>query len=90
MWMLCHSVEGSVSPFTVHPWLKPVSEWFNLIAFLETADSDVHIVHISRIIVAYTLESLSSLVYIIHNLQATINFKKKNTKNETQKSEGTH
>ena len=38
-----------------------VSEWFNLRAFLGTEDSEVHIVHVSRIITAYTLESLSSL-----------------------------
>ena len=38
-----------------------VSEWLNLTAFLGTAYSEVHIVHISRVIIAYTLESLSSL-----------------------------
>ena len=70
--------------------LGTVSEWLNLAAFLGTTDSEVHIVHISRVIVAYTLESLSSLTQITHNLQATINFKKKDIKNETQKSEGTH
>ena len=41
-------------------WLE-VSEWLNLAAFLGTADSEVHIVHISHVITAYTLESLSSL-----------------------------
>ena len=56
-------------------------------AFLGTADSEVHIIHV---IIAYTLESLSSLTQITHSLQATINFKKKNIKNEQQKSEGTH
>ena len=40
---------------------KWVSEWLNLISFRGTADSEVHIVHISRVIIAYTLESLSSL-----------------------------
>ena len=54
-----------------------VSEWLNLAAFLMTADSEVHIVHISHVIIAYTLESLSSLAQIMDNLQATINFKKK-------------
>ena len=39
-------------------WL---SEWLNLTAFLGTVGSEVHIVHISRVIIAYT-----------HNLQATI------------------
>ena len=37
------------------------SEWLNFMAFLGTADSEVHIVHISRVITAYTLESSSSL-----------------------------
>ena len=66
-----------------------MSEWLSLTAFLEKADIDVHIVHISRVIKAYTLESLSSLTYITHNLQATINFKKEWIKKE-QKGEGTH
>ena len=67
-----------------------VSEWLNLTAFLETAEGEVHMVHISRVIIAYTFESLSSHTYITHNLQATINLKKNYIKNETQKSEGTH
>ena len=54
------------------------------------ADSKVHIVHISRVITAYTLESLSSLTQITHNLQATINFKEKGIEKEQKKSEGTH
>ena len=66
------------------------SEWLNLKASLGTVDSEVHIVHISHVITAYTLKSLSSLIYITHNLQATINFKKKGIKKEQQKSEGTH
>ena len=37
------------------------SEWLNLMAFLRTVDSEVHIVHISCEITAYTLESLPSL-----------------------------
>ena len=37
------------------------SEWFSLTAFLRTADVEVHIVYISRVIIAYTLESLSFL-----------------------------
>ena len=40
---------------------QSVSEWLNLTAFLWTADSEVHIFHISRVIIAYALESLSSL-----------------------------
>ena len=45
-----------------------------------TADSKVHVVHISLVIIACTLESLSSLTEITHNLLATVmtvNFKKK-------------
>ena len=42
-------------------WIEWVSEWLNLIAFLGTADSEVHIVHMSREITAYILKSLSSL-----------------------------
>ena len=34
--------------------LVSVSEWLNLTAFLGTADSEVHIVHISHVIIAYT------------------------------------
>ena len=41
--------------------MRKVSEGLSLTAFLGTVDSEVHIVHISRVIVAYTLESLSSL-----------------------------
>ena len=48
---------------------RGVSEWKYLMAFLGTADSKVHIVHISLVIIAYTLESLSSLTQITHNLQ---------------------
>ena len=69
---------------------KGVSEWLSLMAFLGTADIGVHIVHTSRKIIAYTLESLSLLTQIPHNLQATINFKKKDIKKETQQSEGPH
>ena len=51
-----------------------VSEWLNLMAFLETADGEVHIFHISCAIITYALESLSSLTQITQNLQVTINF----------------
>ena len=37
------------------------SEWLSLTAFLGTVDIGVHIVHLSGVIVAYTLESLFSL-----------------------------
>ena len=38
-----------------------VSEWLCLTAFLRTADIEVHEVYISRVIIAYKLESLPSL-----------------------------
>ena len=37
-----------------------MSKWLNLMAFLGTADSEVHIVHISHVIIAYTLEVLKN------------------------------
>ena len=48
---------------TCQIWMefKGVSESLNLTVFLGTVDIEVHIVHISCAIVAYTLESLSSL-----------------------------
>ena len=46
--------------FTMIRW-QGVSEWFSLTAFLRTADIEVHIVHTSRVVIAYTLKSLSSL-----------------------------
>ena len=50
---------------------------------------EVQVVHISRVIIAYTLESLSSLTQITHNPQAIINFKKTGIKKE-QLNEDTH
>ena len=47
-----------------------------------TEDSNVHLVNISNVIVAYTLESLSSLTWITHNLPAI--------EKEQQKSESTN
>ena len=55
------------------------------VPFLGTVDSEVHIVHISFVITAYTLESLSSLTQITHNLQAIINLNKKGIKKITTK-----
>ena len=55
---------------TCNEW---VTEWLYLTVFLGTADSEVDIVHINRVIVPYTLELLFS----------AINFKKKYLKNET-------
>ena len=52
-----------------------LQEWvikFN--CHLGTADIRVRIVHTSCVIIAYTLESLSSLTQVTHNLQVTINF----------------
>ena len=48
---------------TVHTEIETgwVSEWFSLTGFLRTADIEVHIVHTSRVVIAYTLKSLSSL-----------------------------
>ena len=56
--------------------LTKVSEWLSLTAFWGTTDIGVHVVHTSRVIIAYTLISLVSLTYITHNVQTTINFKK--------------
>ena len=39
-----------------------MSEWLSLTAFWGTADIGVHVVHTRRIIITYTLESLSSLI----------------------------
>ena len=70
-----------------------VSGWvirFN--GLLRTVDT----VHISpynpyiHVIITYTLESLSSLTKITHNLQVTINFRKKWIKHTHTQSEGTH
>ena len=68
--------ESNKANCNTHPseW---VSEWLNLMVFLGTADSEVHIVHRRRVIKAYTLESSSSLTQIIHNLHTTIYFEKK-------------
>ena len=44
--------------FWVSEW---VSEWLSLTAFLGTEDIGVHVVYTSRVFIAYTLESLSSL-----------------------------
>ena len=66
-------------------------EWvikFNSLS--RAADSEVHAVHISHVIIAYTYESLSSLTQITHNLQAPINFIEKYINKEKQKREGTH
>ena len=45
-----------------------VSEWLSSTAFLGTADIGVHIVHTSTVIIAFTLESLSSLTHAIENI----------------------
>ena len=59
-----------------------VSEFNSL---LGTEDIRVHVVNTSHVIMTYTLELSSSVIYIIQNLQATIQFKKKYIKKETQK-----
>ena len=63
-------------------------QWVN--SLFGIANIGVHIVHTSRIIITYTLESLSSHTKITHSIQTTIHFEKKDIKKETQKSEGTH
>ena len=45
-----------------------------------TADIGAHVVLTSHVITTYTLESLSFLTQITYNIQATINFKKKDIK----------
>ena len=67
-----------------------MSEWmikFNGLSRI--ADSEVHVIHISRVILTYTLESLSSHTYTTCNLHANINVKQKEIKRK-QKTEGTH
>ena len=46
--------KSNVGHGILHKW---VSEWLNLMAFLGTEGSEVHIIHISHVITAYTLES---------------------------------
>ena len=43
-----------------------------------TAEDEVDVVNISRVIIAHTLESLSPHTTITHNIQATFHFKKNN------------
>ena len=66
-----------------------VSEWLSLTAFFRTAGSEVHVIHISDVIIDYTWGSLSSLTNLTHNLQVAINIRKKN-KIHTKKSVGTY
>ena len=55
-------------------WLEWVIK-FNSLS--RTSDIEVHVIHINCVIMTYTLESLSSLTQTTHNLQVTLNFKKK-------------
>ena len=48
-WMTWSVTDPELSALTIR-----VSEWLNLTAFLGTADSEVHIVHISRVITHHT------------------------------------
>ena len=53
-----------------------VGEWlikFNIL--YRTADSEVHPININHVIKMYTLEFLSSLTKLIHNLKVTINLR---------------
>ena len=55
-----------------------VGEWlikFNII--FRTAVSEFHPININRVVKTYTLEFLSSLTKITHNLKVTINLKRK-------------
>ena len=45
-----------------------LSEWLSLKGLSRTADSDVHVVHINRVIIACTWEFLSLPTKITHNL----------------------
>ena len=70
----CPSIWSTVSDTMlseINVQAKWTGEWLNLMAFLGTADSKVHIVHISHVIIAYTLESLSSLT--AHLVQRALN-----------------
>ena len=49
------------------------------------ADIKVHVIHTICVIITYTLQSLSSLAQITHNVQVTINFKKKIIKKKHKK-----
>ena len=75
--------ETSITPFQLC-WNGGIIK-FNGLSW--TADSEVHVIHISCLIITYTLEWLSSLTQITNNLQVTINCKMKllqNTKNWEQ------
>ena len=57
--------------------VNPVSDWaINFNDFSRTADIEVHVIHISRVIITYILESLSSLTQITRILQVTNNLRK--------------
>ena len=63
----CHPFEEKISLATskvVKITSGAVSEWLSLTAFLGTVDIRVHVVHTSRVIIAYALEPLSSLTQI--------------------------
>ena len=41
------------------PHVTQVSEWLHLTAFLGIADNEVHVVHISRVIIAHVSQELA-------------------------------
>ena len=45
----------------VHPWIYWMSGWLSFNGLSQTADIKVHVIHTSRVIITYTLESLFSL-----------------------------
>ena len=66
--------------------MRSRSEWEIMFNGLSgTSDKEINVVHISRVIIEYTFELLSFLTEITHDLQHTINFKKKYIEKETQK-----
>ena len=66
--------EGMASIILTHSGRdKWVSEWFSLTAFLRTVDIKVHIVYISHVIIAYTLESFRPRQNCCHFADDTFN-----------------
>ena len=57
-WRIVDALKRGLFPC---PFPELVNQWLNVIPFLDTVDSEVHIVHISHVIIADTMESLSSL-----------------------------
>ena len=70
-WMFSENFMIFISPdVIVLKWVSDV----RLTAFFRTADSEVHVIHISRVIMTSALKLSSSLTQITYNLHVTINF----------------